>query len=64
MCVIMEMQITAQVHIHRWKMESSSVLITPGCLLWIPLSVSTLSRRGCLVCKVDYTCSKAWGGNT
>lgn len=62
MRVILEMQMTARAHIHRWKMESSSVLITLWCLLWIPLSVSTLSRRDCLVWKVDYTCSKAWGG--
>ncbi len=42
MCVILEMQMTAQVHIHRRKMESSSVLITRR---GVSLSVSTLSRR-------------------
>lgn len=60
MCVILEMQMITGVHIHRWE---NGVLICPnntvGCLLWISLRISTLSRRDCLVWKVDYTCFKA-----
>lgn len=43
----------------------NGVLICPnntvGCFLLMSVSVSTLSRRDCLVLKVDYTCYKAWG---
>lgn len=64
MRVILEMQMTAAVHIHS---RENGVLICPnntvGRLLWVSWSVSTLSRRDCLVWKVDYTCSKARGEN-